>query len=157
MLTVLEHAENSRIAPRNHVFHILTRGNNGQDIFRDEIDYQKYFEIEDRYKERYQFKLYHYVLMRNHVHLVLEPQEGRGDLAEIMKGMNLSYAHYYKRRYNHIGHFWQDRFKSILISKDRYLLACGSYAELNPVRAGIVKRPRDYRWSTMHMGGRIFW
>jgi putative transposase len=116
----------ARIAPREHVFHILTRGNNRQDIFRDEFDYQKYFEIVGKYKERYEFKLYHYVLMRNHVHLVLEPQEEGGDLAEIMKGINLSYAQHYKRRYSHIGHFWQDRFKSILIARDQYLLACGS-------------------------------
>lgn len=138
----------ARIAPRGHIFHILTRGNNRQDVFRDEIDYQKYLEILERYKEKYQFKIYHYVLMKNHVHLVLEPQEEGGSLAEIMKGINLSYAQHYKRKYNHIGHFWQDRFKSILISRDQYLLACGSYVELNPVRAGIVRAPRDYRWSS---------
>jgi putative transposase len=138
----------ARIAPRDQVFHILTRGNNRQDIFRDEIDYQQYFEILDRYKERYQFKLYHYVLMKNHVHLVLETQEEGGDLAEIMKGINLSYAQHYKRKYDHVGHFWQDRYKSILISKDQYLLACGSYVELNPVRAGLVRDPKDYRWSS---------
>ena len=138
----------ARVAPRNYIFHILTRGNNRQDVFRDEIDYQKYLEILDRYKEKHQFKIYHYVLMKNHVHLVLEPQEGGGSLADIMKGINLSYAQHYKRRYDHIGHFWQDRFKSILISSDQYLLACGSYVELNPVRAGAVKDPKDYRWSS---------
>jgi len=138
----------ARIAPRDHIFHILTRGNNRQEVFRDEIDYQKYLEVLNRYKEKYQFKLYHYVLMKNHVHLVLETQAEGGSLAEIMKGINLSYAQYYKRKYDHVGHFWQDRFKSILISRDEYLLACGSYVELNPVRAGIVKDPRDYRWSS---------
>ena len=77
---------------RNYAFHILTRGNNRQDIFRDEIDFQKYLEILSKYKDKYQFQLYHYVLMKNHVHLVLEtPKEG-GGLAEIMKGINLSYA-----------------------------------------------------------------
>jgi putative transposase len=138
----------ARIAPRDHIFHILTRGNNRQDVFRDELDYKKYREILDRYKEKYHFRLYHYVLMNNHVHLVLETQEEGGSLAEIMKGINLSYAQHYKRKYDHIGHFWQDRFKSILISSDQYLLACGSYVELNPVRAGIVKDPGDYRWSS---------
>ncbi len=138
----------ARIAPRDYIFHILTRGNNRQDVFRDEIDYQKYLEILGRYKEKYHFRVYHYVLMRNHVHLVLETQEEGGSLSEIMKGINLSYAQHYKRKYDHIGHFWQDRFKSILISRDQYLLACGSYVELNPVRAGIVKDPRDYRWSS---------
>ena len=138
----------ARIAPKEYVYHILTRGNNRQDVFKDEQDYGKYIEILQRYKARYEFKLYHYVLMRNHIHLVLEPTEGGGTLAEIMKGINLSYAQYYKASYKHIGHFWQDRYKSIIISKDDYLLACGSYVELNPVRAKIVEDPKDYRWSS---------
>jgi len=86
--------------------------------------------------------------MRNHIHFVLEPTAKGGKLSEIMKGINLSYAQYYKNKHRHIGHFWQDRYKSILISKDNYLLACGSYIELNPVRARIVEDPKDYRWSS---------
>lgn len=138
----------ARIAPKEQAYHILTRGNNRQDVFKGEKDYQKYLELLLQYKERYRFKLYHYVLMRNHVHLVLETVDRGGSLAEIMKGINLSYAQYYKGRYRHIGHFWQDRYKSILVSKDKYLLACGSYVELNPVRAKIVEAPRDYKWSS---------
>src|SRR3989337_1948027 len=138
----------ARIAPEENIYHVLTRGNNRQDIFKDESDYRKYIGIIRKYKERYGFSLYHYVLMRNHVHLVLETSSGGGSLAATMKGINLSYAQYYKAKYGHIGYFWQDRFKSILISRDQYLLACGSYVELNPVRAGIVKDPRDYRWSS---------
>ena len=138
----------ARVAPEGHVYHILTRGNNRQDVFKDEEDYKKYLETLQRYKEKYTFKLYHYVLMRNHVHLVLEPTERGGTLAEIMKGINLSYAQYYKNRYKHTGHFWQDRYKSIIISKDSYLLACGSYVELNPVRAKAVKDPKEYKWSS---------
>ncbi len=86
--------------------------------------------------------------MTNHIHLVLETSERGGSLSEIMKGINLSYAQYYKGKYRHTGHFWQDRYKSIIISKDDYLLACGSYVELNPVRAKIVGDPRDYKWSS---------
>lgn len=138
----------ARIAPKENVYHILTRGNNRQDVFKDEKDYQKYIEVLKRYKEKFKFKLYHYVLMRNHIHLVLETTEKGGSLAEIMKGINLSYAQYFKGRYRHIGHFWQDRYKSIIISKDDYLLACGSYVELNPVRAKVVDDPKDYRWSS---------
>ncbi len=138
----------ARIAPKEYVYHILTRGNNRQDVFRDEKDYKRYIEILQRYKERYEFKLYHYVLMRNHIHLVIETTERGGSLAELMKGINLSYAQYYKGRYKHIGHFWQDRYKSIIISKDDYLLVCGSYVELNAVRAKIVGDPKDYRWSS---------
>lgn len=138
----------ARVAPKEHVYHILTRGNNRQDIFKDEKDYKKYLELLQKYKEKYKFKLYHYVLMRNHVHLVVETTERGGSLAEIMKGINLSYAQYFKGRYKHTGHFWQDRYKSILISKDNYLLACGSYVELNPVRAKVVEDSKDYRWSS---------
>lgn len=138
----------ARIAPNEYIYHALTRGNNRQNIFKDKIDYQAYLDIILRYKDKYRFKLYHYVLMTNHVHLVLEPAGNGGTLAEIMKGINLSYAQHYKRRYKHIGHFWQDRYKSILISNDNYLLACGSYVELNPVRARIADDPKDYPWSS---------
>jgi len=138
----------ARIAPKDFIYHVLTRGNNRQVIFKDEEDYQKYLEILQKYKEKYRFRLYHYVLMTNHLHLVIEPTERGGELSEIMKGINLSYAQYYKNKYTHIGHFWQDRYKSIIIAKDEYLLACGSYVELNPIRANIVKHPRDYRWSS---------
>lgn len=138
----------ARIAPNECVYHILTRGNNRQDVFKGEGDYRKYIEVIQKYKERYKFKLYHYILMRNHVHLVLETTKSGGRLAEIMKGINLSYALYYKNRYKHTGHFWQDRYKSIMISKDNYLLACGSYVELNPVRAKKVEDPKDYIWSS---------
>lgn len=138
----------ARIAPAGYVYHLLTRGNNRQDVFKEEKDYENYIEILRRYKERYGFKVYHYVLMTNHVHLVVEPVEGSGSLSEIMKGINLSYAQYFKNRYKHFGHFWQDRYKSIIVSKDDYLLACGSYVELNPVRARIVEDPKDYKWSS---------
>ena len=117
----------ARIAPHDQVYHILTRGNNRQDVFNEEKDCEKYRDFLLKYKEKHRFNLYHYVLMRNHIHLILEPTDGGGKLAEIMKGVNLSYAQYYKNRYRHVGHFWQDRYKSIMISKDEYLLACGSY------------------------------
>lgn len=141
------------MAPKEHVYHVLTRGNNRQDVFEDEEDFRKYLDILLRYKEKYHFKLYHYVLMTNHVHLVIEPSEGGGSLSEIMKVINLAYAQHYKRKYRHTGHFWQDRYKSIIISKDGYLLACGSYVELNPVRAKIVEDPKDYTWSSYRVYG----
>jgi len=138
----------ARIAPGDNIYHVLTRGNNRQNVFKDNADYERYKDILLKYKEKFCCKLYHYALMSNHTHLVIETQEGKGGLADIMKGINLSYAQYYKGRYRHIGHFWQDRYKSIIISKDEYLLACGSYVEVNPVRAKIVGDPRDYKWSS---------
>ncbi len=68
----------ARIAPNEYIYHILTRGNNRQRVFKEEKDYEKYLEILRRYKEKYKFKLFHYVLMINHVHLVIEPTEGGG-------------------------------------------------------------------------------
>ena len=65
-----------------------------------------------------------------------------------MQQLNLRYALLYKRKYGHVGHFWQDRFKSLLIAEDAYLLACGAYIELNPVRARMVAQPQAYPWSS---------
>ena len=138
----------ARIAPKAFVFHVLTRGNNKQTVFKDDEDFKEYVDVLRKYKAKYKYKLYHYVLMTNHVHLVIEPTEDGGELSQIMKGINLSYAQHFKKKYEYTGHFWQDRFKSIIISKDEYLLACGSYVELNPVRAGMVKDPKDYPWSS---------
>lgn len=138
----------ARTAPSNYIYHVLTRGNNRQDIFLDDQDFRRYLAVLQKYKDRYHFKLYHYVLMTNHVHLVMEPTDKGGPLSEIMKGINLSYAQHFKAKYKHLGHFWQDRFKSILISNDTYLLSCGSYVELNPVRAMLSEAPGQYRWSS---------
>ena len=136
------------MAPQAYIYHVMTRGNNRQNVFEEDEDFKQYLDILFRYKEKYHFKLYHYVMMDNHVHLVIEPSNGGGTLSEIMTGINLSYVQHYKRKYSHIGHFWQDRYKSIIVSKDLYLLACGSYVELNPVRAKRVEDPKDYRWSS---------
>ena len=85
--------------------------------------------------------------MTNHVHMIIETNEDT-ELSKLMKRMNLSYYHHYKKRYGYSGHFWQDRFKSLLIEKDPYLLACGLYIERNPVRAKTVKLPEQYPYSS---------
>lgn len=90
----------ARIAPKEFIYHVLTRGNNRQNIFKGEKDYERYLEISQRYKDKYGFKFYHYVLMTNHVHLVIELTESGGSLTDIMKGINLSYAQYYKSKAN---------------------------------------------------------
>ncbi len=138
----------ARIAPKEYVYHVMTRGNNRQRVFKDDEDYSCYIDILQQYKLKFKFQFYHYVLMSNHIHLVLKPSEHGGALSEIMKGINLSYAYHYKKKYRHVGHFWQDRYKSIIVSDDEYLLSCGSYVELNPVRAKMVDDPKDYPWSS---------
>ncbi len=134
----------ARLILNDVCYHIVTRGNQEQVIFRDEGDYRAYLKLLARYKERYKFRLYGWCLMDTHVHMVIESIW----LSKVMHGINLSYAQYFKGRYEHTGHFWQDRFKSFVIQKDDYLINCITYIEYNPVRAKIVARPEDYPWSS---------
>lgn len=91
--------------------------------------------------------------MTNHIHLLLETND-KTKLPAFMKRLNLSYFHYFRKKYGYSGHFWQERFKSFLVEKDSYLLVCGKYIELNPVRAGVVERPENYRYSSYSFYGR---
>ena len=125
----------------------MCRGNNGNQIFYNDTDYLKYLELIGRYKNEHPFDLFHYCLMSNHVHLLAMVKDGK-DFSNFMKRLNLSYFKYYQSNYGWNGHFWQDRFKSKYISQDAYLLQCGKYIELNPVRARIVDDPCDYNWSS---------
>ncbi len=136
-----------RILPETGVFHILTRGNNRQTVFKDERDYKYYLYLLKLYKEEHRFLLYHYCLMTNHVHLILETTS-ETNLSKLMKQLNLAYMYHFRKKYHYWGHFWQGRFKSLLIEKDEYLIACGRYVEFNPVRAKIVDNPKDYLWSS---------
>lgn len=128
-------------------YHLLTRGNNRQVIFHDHEDFQRYGRLLLRYFSTHQVRLFHYCLMSNHVHLVVHAQTAAG-LQKAMHGLNLSYALAYRHRYGGIGHFWQDRFKSVPIASDSHGLLCGAYVELNPVRARMMTRPDDYPWSS---------
>jgi len=128
-------------------YHVLTRGNNRAAIFHEPADYQRYGQLLLEYFTSQRIQLYHYCWMTNHVHLLVRAATGRG-LRHAMQGLNLRYALAYKRRYGHTGHFWQDRFKSLLIADDAYLLQCGAYVDLNPVRARMVQAPAAYPWSS---------
>lgn len=137
----------ARIYTEEGIFHILTRGNNRQTVFHDEEDFNIYKERLIELKKEHSFKLYHYCLMSNHVHLVIETDENT-ELSKLMKRLNLSYYNHYKKKYKYNGHFWRDRFKSLLIDKDDYLLSCGLYVERNPVRANMVKDAKEYEYSS---------
>ncbi|MCM8789905.1 MAG: transposase, partial [Candidatus Omnitrophica bacterium] len=91
--------------------------------------------------------IFHYCLMDNHVYLVIWLR-AQHTLSKCIKQLNLRYFSYYKKTYGYTGCLWQRRFKSNLIDTDTYLLQCGKYVELNPVRAGIVARPEEYRFSS---------
>ncbi|MEW6418686.1 MAG: transposase [Nitrospirota bacterium] len=139
-------ARKPRIEYEGAFYHVITRGNQRQKIFRDEKDYRKYLEILSRYKDQYKFYLYSYALMNNHVHLLVETQEI--PLSKILQGINQSYTMYFNKMYKTVGHLFQGRYKAILCDMDVYLLSLIKYIHLNPVRAKAVKSPENYKWSS---------
>lgn len=140
----------ARLLMNNSCYHIITRGNQKQTVFLEEDDFKTYLKKLKEYTKRFKAKLYSFCLMPNHVHLILEPQESK-KLAKLMQGLNLSYTLYFNRKYNKVGHLWQDRFISKVIYKDEYLLDCIQYIESNPIRAAIINNPQDYAWSSYRL------
>ncbi len=136
-----------RVVPECGVFHIAIRGNNKRCVFRRESDYVRFESLLDRYKKKLGFYLYHYALMKNHVHLILKLKDS-ANISKIMQGISLSYYHYYRKKNRYVGHLWQGRFKSFVIGDDKYLLTAALYVENNPVEAGLVNDPTEYRWSS---------
>lgn len=137
----------ARITTANACYHVITRGNQKQSIFLHTEDYEKYLGLLNKYKKRYNCKLYCFCLMPNHVHLIIEVKNSLG-LSQIMRCLNLSYALYFNAKYEKVGHLWQDRFKSRLIEKDSYLIDCIKYIESNPVRSSLVNQQDEYLWSS---------
>jgi REP element-mobilizing transposase RayT len=113
-------------------------------VFRDSTDYRRYLELLERYQRRHRFTLYAYVLMPNHLHLLISP--GRIPLSKTMQGIQQTYTRHFNRRHRLIGHCFQGRYKAILCQSDAYLLELVRYLHLNPVRANIVQTPEEYAW-----------
>lgn len=128
------------------IYHVIVRGNNREDIFRDYADRIAYLKRLKRYKEKFKMEVYAYCLMTNHVHLLI--YDNGQDISQIMQGLNLSYAIYFNKKYDRVGHLFQGRFTSIMVKKDEYLLYVSKYIHLNPVKANIVKRASEYKWSS---------
>jgi putative transposase len=133
--------------PDDGVFHVICRGNNKAGIFRDDDDFHWFLSLLADTKKLLPFALFHYTLMSNHVHLAIKVRNNVS-LTKIMKRINEKFSRYHKRKYGYVGHLWQGRFKSLLIDSDAYLLTCGIYIELNPVRAGLVSRSEAYPWTS---------
>lgn len=136
-----------RLLLANACYHIITRGNQRQQIFMDKNNYEAYLLRLKRYKKKASFLLYGYCLMPNHIHLLGEPKE-LNNLAKFMQKLTRSYTGYFNKKYKKVGHLWQGRFKSKVIVKDNYLIDCIHYIELNPVRANMVRAAADYEWSS---------
>jgi REP element-mobilizing transposase RayT len=128
------------------IYHITERGNEGNDIFRDEEDRSQFLDIVRRNQKKYGFQVYAYCLMTNHLHLLLGSQGA--DISQVMKSINVSYVIYFNRKYRRSGHLFQDRFHSELVDEDSYLVEVSRYIHLNPVRANMVNGTaiHEYPW-----------
>ncbi len=135
-----------RIEFEGAFYHVIARGNQRQKIFNDESDCRKYLQLLTIYKNRYNYRLYAYVLMSNHVHLLIET--GEVSLSKILQGIHQSYTMYFNRKNQTVGHLFQGRYKGILCDRDAYLLMLLKYIHYNPVRAGIAATADKYLWSS---------
>jgi len=127
--------------------HVIQRGNNRQAVFFDESDYRRYLEDLGKVAGSVGCDIHAYVLMTNHVHLLLTPQQDHA-LSRLMQGLGRRYVAYINRTYQRSGTLWEGRYKSGLVAEGDYVLTCMRYIELNPVRAGMVACPTDYKWSS---------
>jgi putative transposase len=138
-------ARRPRLFAPGVLYHVIVRGNQRQKTFLDGSDYQAYLERLGRYRKRYGVTVYAYCLMPNHVHLLVET--GAQPLSRFMQGLQQSYTQYFNRERRKIGHLFQGRYKAIVCDQDQYLLTLIRYIHHNPVRAKIVTRIDEYRYS----------
>lgn len=127
-------------------YHVIARGNQRQRTFHDEHDRQSYLQRIEFYRQRYGFRLYAYVLMANHVHMLIQTKSV--GLSKIMQGIQGSYTQIFNRRHRKVGHLFQGRYQAILCDRDAYLLELVRYLHLNPARLKVPENPWRYRWSS---------
>lgn len=127
-------------------YHVINRGNAGENLFETEGDKEQFLEYLQKAGERFSLIIHTYCLMTNHYHLLVETPHA--NLGRALQWLNVSYAVYYNNNHHRSGHLFQGRFKAILIDADEYLKELSRYIHLNPVQAKIVAKPEDYAWSS---------
>lgn len=134
------------------IYHVTSRGDRREAIYRDEVDRQTQLEVLAQAADRFDAQVLAYCLMGNHYHLVLHTRQG--NLSRLMRHFNGVYTQAYNRRHGLVGHLFQGRFKAILVDRDAYLLALCRYVERNPVAAGLVASAGEWPWSSYaaHVG-----
>jgi putative transposase len=140
-------ARQPRLSVPGYPLHIIQRGNNRQDVFVDGEDRRIWLDLLHESAVAEQVAIHAYVLMSNHVHLLVTPQTPDGP-SRMMQALGRLYVRGFNRRHARSGTLWEGRYRSTLIDTDAYLLACMAYIDLNPVRAGMVAAPADYLWSS---------
>jgi putative transposase len=128
------------------MYHVTSRGTEGRAIFLDDLDRNLFLSVLGEVVQLQGWMCPAYCLMTNHFHLVL--QTPNADLAAGMHGLNSAHANYFNRRHDHVGHLFQSRYKAIVIQRESHLLESCRYVVLNPVRAGLRRRPGYWPWSS---------
>ena len=128
------------------IYHVMLRGNDRKNIFLDEEDKNYFLNMLRKVKENCTYELYAYCLMDNHVHLLI--QEKADCLQRTMKRIGVIYSYYFNKKYQRIGHLFQDRYRSETVEEETYALTAARYIHNNPVEAGIVKTAEEYKWSS---------
>jgi len=137
----------SRIIVPDIPLHIIQRGNNRQPCFFTEEDYLFYIDWLEEYAKSTGCAIHAFVLMTNHTHILLTPEKSNS-AGLLMKRLGQRYVQYINKTYKRSGTLWEGRFRSCIIQDQEYLFSCQRYIEMNPVRAGMVKHPGEYRWSS---------
>lgn len=136
----------ARKRSKTGINHIIFRGINHMDIFLEKDDFEEYIYRFKKISNKYELEIYAYCLMGNHVHLLIK--EGIEDISVSLKRLSTGYAQWYNKKYRRCGHVFQDRFLNEPVEDDVYLLTVSRYIHMNPVKAGMVERPEDWKWSS---------
>ena len=146
-------ARQLRVTVPGYPHHIIQRGNNRQLIVHDDEDRERLLASIREQATAAQVALHGYVLMSNHLHLLVTPATAEG-VPRMMQALGRGYVRHFNRRHHRSGTLFEGRYRSTVIEAERYLLACMVYIDLNPVRAGMVQQPQDYAWSSyLHHAG----
>jgi len=132
--------------------HIVQRGHNRTPVFFEDEDYLAYLSWLEQASIKYACHIHAYVLMTNHIHILATPEDREG-ITRIMQYVGRYYVPYINRKYDRSGSLWEGRYKACMVQEETYFLRCMRYIESNPVRAGIVLEPEEYRWSSHHANG----
>ncbi len=127
--------------------HVISRSIRKMKIFNHDEDYEKFKELLLAAKQAGKFKIFHYCIMQTHFHLAVEMKDIQG-FSYAMRDLKRSYVYWFHRKYKISGPVWRERFRSLLIEDERYLLACGRYIEENPVKAGMIEKASDWKYSS---------
>ena len=145
-LWVMFMARSARKTSISNIYHVMLRGVNRQTIFEDDGDRHYFMTVLKYYKEISGFMLHAFCLMSNHVHLLIEPANEPLDI--VFRKLGAKYVSWYNKKYQRVGHLFQDRFRSENVETDQYFMTVLRYIIQNPMKAGLETRPGSYRWSS---------